>query len=173
MGTSFLVRRGGENSGKTLVFDSTFIDRGTFVQPSGMTSNKLISGGHEDHVGLNFIGTHGRATGGAPHPMSGQPHWRREINLRSYSRICFYARKVVNHGGAYVGVFPLGTTDLRTTELARISVNYHVLPTTWSYYELDIMNIVEECLVVFFGGYVDRTGNSRSQTQFSNIWIEG
>lgn len=135
-----------------------------------LNHTKTIITGHNDTAGFSIVGRQ-NATGGSNNYMSGRLRCDFKLDFTNMSKITFYAKKVANHGVLSVRISDglTNTFDNNMTYYAKLEVHYNNFPTTWTQYTINTSNITGVRTLSFIGGYVDNTGNTASQTQYSGI----
>ncbi len=130
---------------------------------SGYGTHSLITG-YNNTAGCGFIGRNSGST------YAGIPKFEISLDVTITTYIKFHARQIALHGGAYVYMdVPNGITTAQADTYRLLEVSYNNLPTSWAEYTINIASITGTHKFGFAGGYVDSTGNSTSQSQFSNI----
>ena len=130
---------------------------------SGNGIHSLIVG-YNGTVGYDFIGKSINST------YDNMPKFEVTLDVTNMSYIKFHARQVARHGGAFIYMdAPSGITSLQADNYRILEISYDGLPTNWTEYTINIVNKTGIHRFGFVGGYVDRTGNSASESQFSNI----
>ena len=153
----------------TLVDEDFFNENFSF---NNYQKNTLV--GYNNSLGFKFVGS---GTNSSPDSLT--PHFSQCLTCEFYydlthvKEIKYYARKVNNHGIMRVGVIPKSTvecTGIVTPEVV-VYKHYNEMPTSWTQYTLNTSNLTGSYYVFFLGGYVDSTGNTTSETQYSTIEI--
>jgi hypothetical protein len=133
--------------------DGTLYQAGSYSAASSI----LPSGGYSGGPILNLIGR------SAANSWNGAPHYTISLDLTDIYSLSFYARKINNHGSALISVDGVGI----------YSVHYNTLPSSWTNYQLDLSSYSGVHTLTLTGGYGDTSGNTSSQTQYSDIYLDG
>ena len=140
-----------------------------FINKNGnfLNHTKTMITGHNDTAGFSITGRQ-NATSGSNY-MSGRLRCDFKLDFTNISKVIFYGKKVVNHGIICVYVSDgLGNVlHDNFSPYAYIDISY--TPTPWTQYSLDTSKITGIRTLSFVGGYVDTSGSTSSQTQYSGI----
>lgn len=139
---------------KEFTFTKEFLQQGNTYGNVSITENNI-----NGTAGLTIIGYANVSTATAERPVSKQLRWYKDIDLTEINSLEFFAKKVVNHGSAYIFV---------DNEFI-FKCDYDNLSTEWTKLKVDLSKYTGKHTLGIGGGYSDYTGNSESQTQFCDI----
>lgn len=131
---------------------------------------KTLITGYNNTAGISIVGSSTTAT------SSSMTHALRcdvKMDFTNVNALYWHCMKGANHGAMWVyisdGNFTQDQTSFQNTCYAYLYVHYNNLSTSWTEYSLDTTNITGVKTVTFMGGWWDSTGNTASNTRYSNI----
>ncbi len=113
----------------------------------------------------NYNGTDGLSmTGNSINPsgmlyLQNTHRWYKEVDLTNYNTLEFFVKKGQNHGVIFIVV----------DEKVELHIDYNSLSTNWTKYKVDLSKYVGIHTISIVGGYIDRTGDTNSNTQYCDI----
>lgn len=149
---------------------NTPMDNIDFNNATFSNHTKTLITGYNNTAGISITGT---ATASCGTSMTYALRCDVKMDFTNANALYWHCMKGANHGAMWVyitdGNFAQSQTNFQNTCYAQSYVHYNQLATTWTEYSLDTTSITGVKTVTFMGGWLDNTGNTASNTRYSNI----
>lgn len=141
-----------QNTKKEMLFTNTLLQSGS-TYGNVLITQQNVNGTY----GLSMTGTSSSAVGTETYTKN--IRWYKQVDMTEYTKLTFYVKKGVNHGGVYIYID--GNEVLR--------IPYPNLSTQWKKFEIDVSEYIGIHELGIVGGYVDNSGSKSSNTQYCDI----